>query len=88
MGAFDEERSDYPVFAEAVSRSMLQGEAQKGVVICGSGIGMAIVANRFPGIYAGVAWNEDVGRLGKEHDNVNLLVIPTSSVFKLRLIKF
>ncbi len=80
VGAFDEERSDYPVFAEAVSRSMLQGEAQKGVLLCGSGIGMAIVANRFPGIYSGVAWNEDVGRLSKEHDNVNLLVIPTDFV--------
>jgi len=80
VGAPDEERSDYPVFAESVCRSILQGEAKKGVLICGSGIGMAIVANRFPSIYAGVAWNEDVGRLSKEHDNTNVLVIPSDFV--------
>ena len=79
-GAFDEERSDYPIFAQAVCQSILQGDAQRGVLICGSGIGMAVTANRFPGIYAGVAWNEQVARHGRENDNVNVLVIPSDFV--------
>ncbi len=80
VGAFDDEHSDYPVYAEAACRSILQSEAQKGVLICGSGIGMAIVANRFPFIYSGVVWNEEVARLSREHDNVNVLVIPSDYV--------
>jgi len=80
IGADNEERSDYPVFAEAVARSILQGEAQRGILICGSGIGMEVTANRFPGIYAGVAWNEDVARHGRENDNINVLVIPSDYV--------
>ncbi len=80
VGAFDDERSDYPVFAEAVSRAILNNEAQKGVLICGSGVGMGITANRFPSIYAGVAWNEDIARHGRENDNVNVLVIPSDYV--------
>ncbi len=80
VGAFDDERSDYPVFAEAVARSILQGEAQKGVLICGSGVGMGVVANRFPFIYAGVAWNEEIARHARENDNINVLVIPSDHV--------
>lgn len=79
-GAENDERSDYPVFAERVCRAIQKGEAHKGVLICGSGIGMAVTANRFPGIYAGVAWNEDVARHGRENDNVNVLVIPSDYV--------
>jgi len=80
VGAFDDERSDYPIFAEAICRSIMQGEAEKGVLICGSGVDMAVVANRFPGIYAGVAWNEQVAQHGRENDNVNVLVIPSDFV--------
>lgn len=80
VGAFDDERSDYPIFAELAVKALLQGEAERGVLLCGSGIGMAIVANRFPGIYAGVAWNDDVARLSHEDDKTNMLVIPSDFV--------
>lgn len=82
VGAFDDERSDYPVFAEAVSLSMLKGEAERGVLICGSGVGMAIVANRYHSLLAGVAWNEEVACQGREHDKTNILVIPSDFVTK------
>lgn len=80
VGAFDDERSDYPVFSEAVTYSVLNKEADFGVLICGSGVGMGIVANRFSGIFAGVVWNEEVARLSREHDNTNILVIPSDFV--------
>lgn len=76
MGTSNEERTDYPIFAKKVSEAILNGEAQQGILLCGTGVGMAIVANRFSGIYAGLVWNEEVARLAKEDDNVNVLVLP------------
>lgn len=80
VGAFDETRSDYPIFSHAVCKKMLNGEADCGILICGTGVGMAIAANRYKKIYAAVIWNEDVARQSKSHDNVNILVIPSNFV--------
>ncbi len=80
VGAFDMERSDYPVFAKAVAKAILDGKAQLGILICGSGVGMAVVANRYPKIYAALVWNEAVARVSREHDNINVLVIPSDFV--------
>ena len=79
-GAYDTNRSDYPVFAHGVCHEILSGRAHGGILICGTGVGMAITANRYPGIYAGLVWNEDVARLAREHDNANILVIPSDFV--------
>jgi ribose 5-phosphate isomerase B len=76
VGAFDEARSDYPIFAHAVVQKIQQGHAERGIVLCGSGIGMAIVANRYKGIYAGVVWNEQVTWQSRAHDNSNVLALP------------
>ncbi len=80
VGAFDTHRSDYPIFARDVCQVMLRGDAQLGILICGSGIGMAVTANRFKKIYAGVVWNEKIAQLSREHDNTNVLVIPSDFV--------
>ena len=60
MGCFSDEQCDYPIFAQKVCQSILQGEADRGVLLCATGVGMAIAANRFNGIYAAVAWNKDI----------------------------
>lgn len=80
VGAHNDEPSDYPVFAQAVVKAMHDQEAERGVLICGSGTGMAITANRFPGIFAGVVWNDESARISYEHDKVNILVIPSDFV--------
>lgn len=77
-GCFSAERCDYPVFTEKVCRTVLAKEADAGVLLCGSGVGMSIAANRFPGIYAALVWNEEVARLSKEHDNANILILPAN----------
>jgi ribose 5-phosphate isomerase B len=82
VGAASTERSDYPIFAQLACKKMLEGQAEYAVLICGSGVGMAIVANRFARIYAAVAWNEKVARLSKEHDNANVLVLPSDFISK------
>jgi ribose 5-phosphate isomerase B len=80
VGTYNETRTDYPEYAKAVCEKIEEGEAQCGILLCGTGIGMAVVANRYTGIYAGVVWNEQVARLSKEDDNVNVLVIPADFV--------
>lgn len=80
VGTYNETRTDYPEYAKAVCEKIEEGEAQCGILLCGTGIGMAVVANRYKGIYAGVVWNEQVARLSKEDDNVNVLVIPADFV--------
>ncbi len=79
-GAFTAERSDYPEFASKAAREIRDGNAMYGILICGNGNGMAIAANRFPGIYAALAWNETVGHLVKEHDGANVLVLPADFI--------
>lgn len=75
-GAFDQQRTDYPLYAHLVVSALLSQEADAGILLCGSGIGMSIAANRFDGIYAALVWNEDVARSSKEHDNANIIVLP------------
>lgn len=76
VGSHNNHRSDYPIFAHEVGRSIQKGTAEKGILLCGTGVGMAIVANRYHGVYAGLAWNEQVAIQSKEHDNTNVLVLP------------
>lgn len=80
VGTFSAERTDYPPFAQKVVHLIQSGEADLGVLACGSGVGIAIAANRYPHIYAGVAWNEAVARSAKEDDNVNILVLPADFI--------
>lgn len=87
VGAFSTERSDYPVFAQLAVQKMIEGKAEYAVLICGSGVGMAIVANRFARMYAAVAWNEKIARLSKEHDNANVLVLPSDFISKEQAVR-
>src|SRR5271167_3751455 len=75
IGAFNENPSDYPDFAEAVGRAVLDGRAERGVLICGSGIGASVAANKLPGIRAGICHDTYSGHQGVEHDNMNVLVM-------------
>lgn len=75
-GAFDAERSDYPVFARSVALLVQSQQVQLGILLCGTGAGMAMAANRFKGVYAAVAWNAIVAQRVREEDNCNVLVLP------------
>ena len=66
---------DYPDFAEAVSLSLLHGECDRGIVICGSGVGAAVAANKIPGIRAGQCHDTYSAHQGVEHDDTNVLVL-------------
>jgi ribose 5-phosphate isomerase B len=66
---------DYPDFAEAVSLSLLRGEGERGILICGSGVGASVAANKIPGIRAGLCHDTYSAHQGVEHDDVNVLVM-------------
>ena len=72
-GAFDETPSDYPDFAQAVGEAILRGRAERGVLICGSGVGASVAANKLPGIRAALCHDTFSARQGVEDDNLNVI---------------
>ena len=74
-GTDSEDPVDYPDFAEAVSQELLAGQAERGVLICGSGVGASVSANKVPGIRAGLCHDTYSARQGVEHDDMNILVL-------------
>jgi RpiB/LacA/LacB family sugar-phosphate isomerase len=66
---------DYPDFAEALALSLLRGDAERGILICGSGVGASVAANKIPGIRAGICHDGYSAHQGVEHDDVNVLVL-------------
>lgn len=64
---------DYPIFAHAAAKKVASGEAQYGILVCSSGEGIMIAANKEKGIRAGLAYNDDVARLMRQHNNANMI---------------
>ena len=75
LGAVSEESVDYPDYARKVAERVASGQAAQGVLVCGSGTGMAIAANKVPGVRAAVAWSEETARLARQHNDANVLAI-------------
>ncbi len=75
LGAFDERPSDYPDFAEKVGDALIAGEADRGILICGSGVGVSVAANKMPGVRAGMCHDCYSAHQGVEHDDMNVLVL-------------
>ena len=76
LGTKSADSVDYPDFAHPVASLVERGEAKRGILICGTGIGMAIAANRHRGVRAGVIWTPEVAKLSRQHNDLNLLVLP------------
>ena len=76
VGTASEASCDYPDFARDVAEAVAKKRASKGILVCGTGIGMAIAANKTHGIRAGVAWNPKIAGLAAEHNDVNVICIP------------
>jgi ribose 5-phosphate isomerase B len=75
MGTFNEDSVDYPDFGVLVAEKVSRGELEKGILICGTGIGMSIVANKFRGVRAALANDLYSARFSREHIDANILVI-------------
>lgn len=75
LGAYNEEPSDYPDHAEDVASALLAGQGDRGILICGSSVGVSIAANKFKGIRAGVCHDTYSAHQSVEHDDVNILCL-------------
>jgi ribose 5-phosphate isomerase B len=75
VGADSTEPVDYPDYAEAVARGVEQGKSERGILICGSGVGASVAANKIPGIRAGLCHDGYSAHQGVEHDDINVLVL-------------
>lgn len=75
LGAHDETPSDYPDFARVLGKAVVSGQAERGILVCGSGIGACVAANKMKGIRAGLAHDTYSGHQGVEHDDMNVLCL-------------
>jgi RpiB/LacA/LacB family sugar-phosphate isomerase len=75
LGAYDTTPSDYPDFAETLAKVILDGDCDKAILLCGSGVGASVAANKIPGIRAGLCHDTYSAHQGVEHDNMNMLVL-------------
>ena len=76
LGAESEDRVDYPDYAKKLVSKINSNANSKGILICGSGIGMSIAANRDKNIRAGLAFEPEIAKLMREHNNANVLILP------------
>jgi len=75
LGTASDASVDYPDYARKVAEQVAQGHVEQGLLVCGSGTGMAITANKVPGVRAAVAWSEETARLARQHNDANVLAI-------------
>ncbi len=76
FGTYSAESADYPDFAHPVASAVEKGEFDFGILICGSGNGIAITANKHQGIRAAICWNTELAELARKHNNANILCLP------------
>ncbi len=80
LGAETIAPSDYPDFAHPLAQEVSSGDARRGILLCGSGIGVDIVANRYPYVRAALSWMPEIAELSRRHNDSNVLVVPSRFV--------
>ena len=81
VGCDNEQRCNYPLYTKKLCKQLLhKGAMARGILICGSGIGMSIAANRHPGIFAALCWNEAIAKKARADDNANILILPADEI--------
>jgi ribose 5-phosphate isomerase B len=80
LGTDSPESTDYADYAHPLAHKVSNGDVKRGVLLCGTGLGMSYTANRYPHVRAAVAWNPEVAKLAREHNDSNVLVVPARFV--------
>jgi ribose 5-phosphate isomerase B len=80
LGTSSAESSDYADFAHPLARDISKGGHKRGILLCGTGLGMSYVANRYPNVRAAVTWSPEVAELARSHNDANVLVLPSRHV--------
>jgi len=76
FGTFSEERADYPEYAHQVAKAIENNEEERGVLICGSGNGVNMTANRHHNVRSALCWNEEIAKLARQHNDANVIALP------------
>ena len=87
FGPFTEESVDYPDFAHQVAKAVSGGEFEKGILICGSANGVAMTANKYEKVRAGLAWTSEISSLIRQHNDANILCIPARFTSKAQALQ-
>ncbi len=80
LGTNSPDSTDYPDYAHPLAEKVESGEVKRGVLLCGTGLGMSYAANRHPGVRAAVAWTPEIAALARQHNDANVLVVPARFV--------
>lgn len=80
IGTHSTASTDYADYAHPLAQEVSNGEVMRGVLLCGTGLGMSYVANRYPGVRAAVAWTPEIASLARKHNDANVLVLPARFV--------
>jgi ribose 5-phosphate isomerase B len=88
FGSFGEDSVDYTDFAEKFAMAVIKGEVERGILICGTGIGMSITSNKFPGVRAALCFDEYTAKMSRLHNDANILVLggrvlPVDTAFRI-----
>jgi ribose 5-phosphate isomerase B len=87
FGAYSEERADYPDFAHPVSKSVVTKEVDFGIIMCGTGNGINMAANKHKGIRAALCWNHEIAALARQHNDANVLTLPARCITEEEALK-
>jgi len=90
FGTYDNESVDYPDFIHPLARAINDGNFKLGIIICGSGNGAQMVANKYPDVRAALCWSEEITKLARQHNNANILSLPGRFLkpeFAMKLVK-
>lgn len=80
VGAHSAASTDYADYAHPLAQEVSEGKVRRGVLLCGTGLGMSYVANRYPNVRAAVAWTPEIAALARKHNDANVLVVPARFV--------
>lgn len=80
FGTDSTESTDYADYAHPVAKEISNGHAKRGILLCGTGLGMSYVANRYPRVRGAVSWNVEVAELSRRHNDSNVLILPSRCV--------
>src|SRR5436305_10631100 len=80
LGTNSSDSTDYADYAHPLAQQVSEGAVKRGVLLCGTGLGMSYTANRYPHVRAAIAWNPEIAKLAREHNDSNVLVVPARFV--------
>ncbi len=88
MGTYSADSVDYPDFAHPVARSVNDGEYETGILICGSGQGVCMTANKYENVRAALVWNATVAQFSRTHNNANIICLPARFIAQNQALEF